>query len=663
MTRSRRPGPFASTPPDPARVSPARATFAAALAVASLLLAGPPAHAGGVDATAATSPAAAASAATPDPAALLATWKDATGGAAWDAIAALATSGTLSVAGLQGPIEGLEDLRTGRYVARFDLKVVEGVQGFDGEHPWELTPTGEVLVQSAQGEVEAAVTEAWMTARGAWYPERRPAAIRYDREEAGEGGRWHVLVARPEGGREVELWLDAATGLLARRVEQGGTRTTTTTYSDWREVPPGIRLPFRTHSTSGDAASEVTIELASAAAVAAPEAAAFAPPQVAVDDFAIAGGKPSTVVPFELLNNHVYVMGRVDGGEPRRFLVDTGGVNLLIASAADELGVVAEGAVSVGGVGEGREEAGFARLRSFTFGEVTLHEPLFMVVPFANLQEVEGVPFAGLVGYEVFQRFAVTFDYARGELTLTRPEAFTPPPGAVAVPFQFADRHPVVEGKVDGIPGTFSIDTGSRSSLDLHAPFVAEHGLADRYAAGPETITGWGVGGPSRSRVSRAAALELGGVRVEDPIVELSNQKGGAFTDRYRAGNLGTGVLKRFTVAFDYSRNTIWLAPNGTAGDPYDRAGVWLNAEALDAAGGAAAFRVEAVVPGGPAAAAGLVAGDRVVAVDGVPTLQLRLPDVRRRLRESAPGTVVTFRVEGAGGAARDVAVTLREMV
>jgi hypothetical protein len=592
---------------------------------------------------------------------LLATWQQAAGGEAWESAAALRTTGTLRAAGLSGTFETLEDLATGRSVTRYDLGVAKGVQGFDGERAWEVTPAGELLVKTAQADLEAAVTEAWLTARAHWFTSRRGATVTCERNFRDGGATWHVLRAQPEGGREVELWLDAATGLLARRVESGSTRTTTTSYDDWRTLPNGLRVPFRAVSTSGDAASETRLEVASVEVVAAPEASAFAPPEVAVDDFAIAGGATSATVPFELLNNHVYVMARVNGSAPRRFLVDTGGVNLLTRAAADALGVTAEGAMSVGGVGTQREQAGFARLDSFTVGGVTFEKPLFIVLPFAGLQEAEGVPFDGLIGYEAFQRFVVTIDYARRELTLTRPEVFQPPAAATAVPFEFNERHPVVKGAIDGIPGTFTIDTGSRSSLDLHGPFVAAHDLGAKYPPRVETITGWGLGGPARSRVSRAARLELGGVPVADLLVELTSQESGAFTDRYLAGNVGTGVLKRFTLAFDYSRQTLWMAPNGLPADAFDRAGVWLNAEGPTETG-ATAFRVEAVVADGPAAVAGLTAGDRIVAVDGTPATNLRLPDLRERLRSEPAGTVVRFTLAGEAGASREVAVTLRDL-
>lgn len=587
-----------------------------------------------------------------DPRDLLARSKQAAGGAAWDAATTLRSRGSLSFGGLAGTYEGLEDLRGGRSWVRFDLKVAQGQQGFDGEKPWEVTPNGEVLVKDSPEDLETARTEAYRTARAFWFPDRWPAQVRYDRASALDGRRFDVLRVHPEGGREFELWLDADTALPARTVEPegGGGETVTTTFLDWREVG-GLELPFRTvsvgpHGTSEIVAAEIEI-------VPAVEANAFQPPAAPADDFTIAAGKTSTTLPFELLNNHIYIEARLNGGEPRRLLVDTGGVNLLTRDAAARLGVEPEGSVQVGGVGDQREEAGFVRLESLTLGDVTFERPLFIVLPFSGIAEASGVASDGLVGFEVFKRFVVTIDYAAGRLTLTRPEAYVASgaPGGAEVPFRFDDRHPIVDGSIDGIPATFTIDTGSRGALALHRPFVEEHGLVERFAAGVETVSGWGVGGPARGRRAGSRVLKLGDVTVAGVWTELSTQEKGAHANRYIGGNVGGGVLKRFTVTFDYGRQVMSLEPNGRSGDAPDRSGIWLNA-----AGGV--LRVEAGAAGSPGAAAGLAVGDRVVAVDGMPVGELRLPDVRARLR-GVVGTVVTLTVERAEGAPAEVPLRL----
>src|SRR6185436_425716 len=228
--------------------------------------------------------------------------------------------------------------------------------------------------------------------------------------------------------------------------------------------------------------------------------------------------------------------------------------------------------------------------------------------------------------------------------------------GATAVPFTFDERTPQVEGKIDGIPGKFTIDTGSRSSLSLHRPFAEKHGLFDKPGKKIEALAGWGVGGGGRGVVTRAGLLELGEVRVPAPVATIALQERGSYSDPYLAGNVGGGVLRRFTVTFDYQKQPIWFEPNASYSqeDVWDRSGLWLN-RAEDG------YRIEDVVAGSPAAAAGLKVGDLVLAVDGRKSTELPLVEAREILK-GAPGTKVRLQVR-SGEAAREVEVVLQEMV
>ena len=75
-----------------------------------------------------------------------------------------------------------------------------------------------------------------------------------------------------------------------------------------------------------------------------------------------------------------------------------------------------------------------------------------------------------------------------------------------------------------------------------------------------------------------------------------------------------------------------------------------------------AGFAVMDVTATSPAAAAGIKTGDTIVTVDGKPAKDIILPDLRKRLRSDAPGTVIHFGVVH-GGATKDVAVTLRDLI
>jgi hypothetical protein len=213
--------------------------------------------------------------------------------------------------------------------------------------------------------------------------------------------------------------------------------------------------------------------------------------------------------------------------------------------------------------------------------------------------------------------------------------------GGTRIPFEFDDRTPVIEGAIASIPTTFSIDTGSRSTLDLFAPFVAANNLESVLEPRFGALTGWGVGGGVRSKVAPATTLRLGGLEIPGVVVAIDMQEKGAFADRYTGGNIGGGVLKRFTVTFDYANKLMILEPNADFAEPepYDRSGM-----SIQRKGGS--VDVLDVVPGGAADDAGIGVGARIVSIDGVPVSELDLPEIRERFRKRPPGTIFELSVD-----------------
>ena len=601
----------------------------------------------------------------PDAVALLARFKEATGGAAWDAIRALHTSGTIETGGLSGTFDLWEEMGTGRGTGRFQLGPMSGAEGFDGEAPWSQDAKGEVTIQRGEEALEAARNEAYRTTLAWWYPERWPAALRRLADQR-EGERTFAVVEiTPRGGRPFELWLDETSGLPDRAVEHGGLETITTRLGDWRMVetapsgspqPALVLLPFSARTSTGEAKYDQVVQ-ATAVEVDPPlDADAFAPPRQRADDFALAGGSASISLPITLRNNHIYVEVALDGHRPVLMLFDSGGFNLVTPQVARRLGLRSEGALQARGVGEGSEELAITRVGEVRLGGATLRDQVFYVLPLQGLAEVEGVEVAGVLGFEVLQRFVVEVDYARRRLTLTLPEHFEPARAGTAVPFVFVGHMPAVAGALDGVEGRFTIDTGSRGAVAVHRPFVERHSLVERYHPDIEAVTGWGVGGAVRAKVVRAAMLTLGAVEVPLPVAELVTSEKGALTDRYLAGNVGGGVLRRFRVTFDYRRERLYLAPGGDAtADVFDRAGLWLVEAGKE-------LTVEDLIPGGPASAAGVLPGDRLLALDGVAVRKLGAAAVRARLRSDAPGTHVRLRVRSNGRAAGTTRPRVREV-
>lgn len=592
-----------------------------------------------------------------DPRSILNRAWEASGGPAWDEVKALHWRVKMSASGLSGSGEIWEDVRSGRFTVTFSLGPLSGARGFDGTAAWAMDGSGQVRVQEGGDAREAAVNDAYRRSLSWWYPDRRAATLSDAGVTEEDGQRFHRISIHPEGGHPFELWIHAGTGLVDRFVEPGSMATQTTFFSDYRQVD-GVRLPFGRRTTVGDPRFDQVYEVESIE-VNPPldEARLRRPGEQQVRDFEIAGGRTSTDVPFRLLENHIFLEASLNGHGPLLLLFDSGGANVVTPETAARMGLPSQGSLQGIGAGEGTVEVGLTRVQELRMGDVVLRGQVFYVIPLGDAATGEEVDIPALIGYEVFKRFAVRIDYERQILTFTLPEAFQEPAGATEVPFVFHGRFAQVAGEVDGILGQFVLDTGSRGSLTIHTPFAEEHDLAGRYAPRFETLIGKGLGGGVRGAVTRAGLLKMGNVEVPAPVTFLARQQKGAFADRSIAGNVGGGILRRFTVTFDYPRQRVFFEPNGSFGreDAYDRSGLRLR-RMEDG------FEIEEVIPASPAGEAGLQAGDRIVEIDGRAASEVSLSDLRAYLRESPTGTEVRF-VLRSGGEAREVRLTLRDLL
>jgi hypothetical protein len=378
-------------------------------------------------------------------------------------------------------------------------------------------------------------------------------------------------------------------------------------------------------------------------------------PKVDLNDFSIAGGAKETTFPFQLVNNHIYADVKINGQGPYTFIFDTGGLNLVTPPLAKTLGLKVEGSMDARGGGSGTMSAGMTKVSRVDIGGASITDQSFMSLPLDSMENTEGMKMPGMIGFETFRRFVTRIDYGNKTITLTNPKDFDPKNAGTAVPIVFDGNDVEIEGSYEGIPGKFVIDTGARQTLMLNSPFVAKNNLHNASVKGENAVTGWGVGGPTTAFVTHGGLLKIGNVDVKGPLVLLTTDKGGSNAEDTLAGNIGGGILKRFVVTFDYEHNKMYLKPIAGAVadlDTFDRAGMWFN---KDAEG----FKVVDVTAKTPAADAGLAKDDVITAIDGRPATGIALPAMRMRLRDDAPGTVVTFAVKGKG----DVKVTLRDLV
>lgn len=600
--------------------------------------------------------ASAAAHADPKADAILAAARAASGGAAWDRIEGETGAARVETGGLSGTATSTIDVKTGAYRDDFVLGPAKGAQGFDGTTVWSVDPSGQPRVESGADAHLAAINSAYRNSLAYWYPDRHHATITYTGQKQDAGAAYDVIRIVPEGGRPFDFWIDTKTHLISRMAEKGEVDLSTEYYSDFRDVQ-GTKVPFATRVSIGTPKYDQHITVTKADIVPRPAPATFRMPAPPAADFSFPAGQNQVVVPFKLVNNHIYLPVTVEG-HPTTFVFDTGATNVLGRESEAGFGVKDQGALPGGGVGNDKQDVGLATVKTLGIGGLNVKTQLFATMAQADWLRVEGVPSAGLIGYEIAKRVPITIDYAAGRMTFWRPGTFKPPAGAVAVPFAFNEHLPQIDGSIDGAAGKFDIDTGSRATIDIPGPFAAGHNLVQKYKLTPPMVTGWGVGGPARSRLAYAGTVQLGSVALKAPLIELSTQTGGAFSSPYLAGNVGGGFLSRFTVGLDYAHQTLYLARNKTFGAPWpvDRSGIWIMATA-DGQGA----QIAEVTPGTPGARAGLATVDRIVAVNSKPVASIGIPALRAALKGPA-GTTLRLKVAGPHGE-RDVRLTLADIV
>jgi hypothetical protein len=545
-----------------------------------------------------------------DPRAALHAMYVATGGNAWGHLAEVSAIGAATTAGLQGTARFDDDLRDGRYARRFDIAVMgTNADVFDGTTTWAQDISGGVRRIDSPYARSEAITDAYLARRG-YFDSQDNASITC----LGESNGVTRIRVEPRGGIPAELAIDARTHLLASVAVRAPLGIKVLRYADYREVSDLV-LPFSIRAgtrTSPD--DDYTVSVTNYAIRQKAKAKDFAPP-IRPNDGRIVGGASSSTVPLVLEGRQLLVWASIDGHAPMPFILDTGGHAILTTQAAATLGLRGSGGGASGGSGAGTISTQYTRVRSIRIGNAELlNQPMLIIpYPYAFYERGKRAPLAGIIGLEFFERFVTQIDYGDTRITFWPLATYRYTGHGTVVPFTFErdPDMPMVDAAPDGHAGLFGVDTGNAGNLILFGRFLARTGLLSQYAAGQKLI-GQGTGGSNTGQLQTLRQFEIGGHKLRDVSATFTQMKSGSFAAWSQAGNLGLSILSRFVPTFDYRAQVLYLDPEHRPTPlPKSRAGFSFIKESPEA------FTVVVVHPGSRAAAAGIVAGDQIVAVNG----------------------------------------------
>ena len=318
----------------------------------------------------------------------------------------------------------------------------------------------------------------------------------------------------------------------------------------------------------------------------------------------------AATVPFELYRGNRVIVDAKFNGHDVETILDTGAsITTLDRAFAEKIGLKMGPIVDAYGAG-GKVDAQLASNVTLSIGGMQLENMTVAVMDLSQVAQGIGRPADIIVGRDLFNSTVLDFDWPAGKLTITPASQYSPPAGSTVVPLERRGPFNFVTVAVAGLkPIKALLDLGNGGNLNLPSDYWGDKPvLANlRYA---EQEAG-GVGGVHAVRMVTVPEVEFAGARFSSvPAILGPDSKG---NQAQHGANLGIGFLKQFDLTLDLGRDRLILRPlEVKPAFERDRSGARLGmvGDKLD---------VLFVSPQGPAAAAGLKKGDRILAIDGQP--------------------------------------------
>ena len=250
--------------------------------------------------------------------------------------------------------------------------------------------------------------------------------------------------------------------------------------------------------------------------------------------------------------------------------------------------------------------------------------------PNATFSTVLGQQYQGTLGRDFLSNLALQIDYSRQTLRAYSAATYKYSGKGAVFPLAQTNGVPVISVKFalqkgKEITANFIVDSALDAPVVLDPKFLTEHHIngdrgrtipaIDPFTGAPSATTGW------------LRTFQIGKLSLDDVIAVYSDQ-GLPDAGTPVAGAIGSNLLRRFTVVFDYPHHQLTLDPNITFPDPdqEDKSGMLIVPNGPNYK----TFEVANVQPNTPAAEGGIKKGDIIAGVDADPAVDLSIIDIRQ---------------------------------
>jgi len=309
-------------------------------------------------------------------------------------------------------------------------------------------------------------------------------------------------------------------------------------------------------------------------------------PAFAQDGFVFDKGIEKVAIPFVLINNLVFIPIKVNGVE-LNFLLDTGVEETILFSLEDNPDVNFYNSEKISLKGLGSEDAieGLKTTNnSLELHGATSHNQLIYVIldQSFNLSSQIGIPVNGIIGYQFFKDNLVRIDYGSKKVVIYKnddPNRKRIEKKFNKMPITIEKFKPYLMGNVamneSEVTVKMLIDIGNSDSVWLFQNLSEQIKVPSRNF---EDFLGKGFSGDIEGKRARIAGFSFDKYSFKSPIVafpDFSSIKSVRMVQN-RVGSVGGGILKRFSVVFDYKNEKLYLKKNSNFNEPftYNKSGV-----------------------------------------------------------------------------------------
>lgn len=298
--------------------------------------------------------------------------------------------------------------------------------------------------------------------------------------------------------------------------------------------------------------------------------------------FQFEGNKTKVVLPFKFINNLIIIQVQVND-VPLNFLLDTGVEESILFSLddTDEVSFSKIEKIQIKGFGKKEAFEGYKstlneiKIKNYTDKNHTLYLVLDQDI---NISSNVGVPVNGIIGYHFFKNNLIKIDYESKRIVIYKNASkqinklkrkFD------KVPLQIFKGKPYLNSAVKfektskSINAKVLIDTGNSDAVWLFKERSNQIKIPNITV---EDYLGRGFSGDVFGSRGRVETFSINNFEIKQPIISFPNASETKEIDALenRLGSIGSEIMRRFTVYFDYKNEMMYLAKNEYFNDEFN---------------------------------------------------------------------------------------------